>query len=988
MRRVAFALSSFAACALFVFMLSSPSSPDVVREGDGIINTLVHPRISDLIAEVEATAGKPEAKDAEEDLPEHPADLDAKTWGAYTLAKENAVEDMTTLEFKAARKACTGIRKKSALKCGQLYCAAENECGKPCEKKYAMPPIQVIPLQPGGPKFHRVAEVDVKERHNKELREKELAAKERAVKEHAEKAKEKAAKEVSFKEKISKEKVTKETAMKAHAKEEVDVKKELETEISTKEAEAKQTVANLEATSANHCDIEGQKSVVKCEKEKAAKDAIAAAAAEKATKAAIAKNASNATVTEAEGNMTDIAEDMHDREEKEHEAESNITTLEEFAPSNATETEVADNETETATTNHCTDLDAMDCITTDGCHFEDDECKLGSIESAHPEDVANATNASDWDPMAIVNQCEDDKDWLNEDGDSCQDLDDAFCTEHGETTFPGFGCAANGTNCKTALEACCICKIVANPDQMSCVDVPTWENDAGSHCGHYTITTEWCESNGNTIFPGKGCSLDGHDCLTANDACCTCKTGADPTASMEDSPVAEVPVTADATNATTTETCAEKTEAVCEDGGHCLFSHNVCHTDCTLHSQETECIAFEDCSWQDGACQYPEDETSADTRAATQPELSEGEEIQQDVLKILRASRRLLQTDDVVPAKETIEEENNEVDEKVAAFEETVTATEKAAAVDLEEVEHAAEAATNATYKALVSEAEHNEDVTAADLYDQNFIAPLSDDIEALSDATANETSFMDGFHAETFEHTCQQEREYLVAQCNAAASNSLKEELKALMNHAETEHQHYADEAAAHAEQWGDELEEAKAKQKELEDAEAAAAADLAQHLASEPSTTAMLVTTDETSDDDDDGKCGNARQVAYDQCRDLLNGAYEQCADLYHTEGSSKEPAEESSEDAEEFGSVSGNATAGNGTALQLSETTAVHKKTEKSKAEEKAIRIARHNVANLFEKFSGEYHEPHSMSRSELIRAQNVAWGLDEDDDEYFA
>merc|ERR1711968_3884 len=311
-RRIIAVASALAAIVVVVFVLSAQDT-SVVREQGAATTSMPNGMrlagsVSETVPENVQAETSPASVLLEDELTpapsEHPADLDQSVWNKYTAAKDNAEVTVSADEFRAMEDSCMHTRKHAALDCGQLYCAAEAECGKPCEKPYGMPPVQVVPLQPGGPKFHRVAEVDRKERANKELHAKEVAAKERAVKEHAEKAKEKAAKEVDYKKKIDEEKTTKESAMKAHASAEASTKHELEGEISSKESAVKANFTIMEQHVETACSIKGDEELVACEEEKAQKAAEEVAQKKAALEAAAAANVSDVEDVYAIGNAT------------------------------------------------------------------------------------------------------------------------------------------------------------------------------------------------------------------------------------------------------------------------------------------------------------------------------------------------------------------------------------------------------------------------------------------------------------------------------------------------------------------------------------------------------------------------------------------------------------------------------------------------------------------------------------------------------------
>merc|ERR1711871_1247801 len=532
-RRIIAVASALAAIVVVVFVLSAQDT-SVVREQGAATTSMPNGMrlagsVSETVPENVQAETSPASVLLEDELTpapsEHPADLDQSVWNKYTAAKDNAEVTVSADEFRAMEDSCMHTRKHAALDCGQLYCAAEAECGKPCEKPYGMPPVQVVPLQPGGPKFHRVAEVDRKERANKELHAKEVAAKERAVKEHAEKAKEKAAKEVDYKKKLDEEKSSKESTMKAHAAEEASTKHGLEGEISMKENQVKMNFTAMETYVSNQCVVKGEKARVTCDEEKQEKLAEEVATKEVAIKAALAKNESDDEDVYAVGNGT---AELHDLADDIGHSESIIGNASTAGP-HLYNPAGADTVSPTpAPTSHCELITtSIDCIASYGCHYDVDagHCVDGFI----PGEFVNATETEQqidaWDPLNALENCVNDDAWGNGNGQTCDEVDVAYCQEHGTETFPGFGCDTDGTGCKTAMEACCICQIEFSSATAQCTDDASFRNEEGLSCSD--VTFEWCQIAGNNVYPGFGCAEDGHDCLSGFEACCVCQTGGD-----------------------------------------------------------------------------------------------------------------------------------------------------------------------------------------------------------------------------------------------------------------------------------------------------------------------------------------------------------------------------------------------------------------------------------------------------------------------------
>merc|ERR1711907_726537 len=199
-------------------------------------------------------------------------------WRHFVLAKRTAQAKASKKAFKAAAANCALLRSAAYRKCGATYCKMKKTCGSPCKKKFGQPPLQVVPLTPGGPKFYKVHEVAVKENKAKEMRAKEKAAKERA-------AKERKKKEKAYKEKVAKEKVAKEKKHK-----ELKAKEKVAKEKSAKERKKKEKAEKARERARKQsillkCTKRGDAAKSKCEKKKAAElDTKAKEAAFKAKK--------------------------------------------------------------------------------------------------------------------------------------------------------------------------------------------------------------------------------------------------------------------------------------------------------------------------------------------------------------------------------------------------------------------------------------------------------------------------------------------------------------------------------------------------------------------------------------------------------------------------------------------------------------------------------------------------------------------------------
>jgi hypothetical protein len=861
-RRIIAVASALAAIVVVVFVLSAQDT-SVVREQGAATTSMPNGMrlagsVSETVPENVQAETSPASVLLEDELTpapsEHPADLDQGVWIKYTAAKDNAEVTVSADEFRAMEDSCMHTRKHAALDCGQLYCAAEAECGKPCEKPYGMPPVQVVPLQPGGPKFHRVAEVDRKERANKELHAKEVAAKERAVKEHAEKAKEKAAKEVNYKKKLDEEKSSKESTMKAHAAEEASTKHGLEGEISMKENQVKMNFTAMETYVSNQCVVKGEKARVTCDEEKQEKLAEEVATKEVAIKAALAKNESDDEDVYAVGNGT---AELHDLAGDIGHSEAIIGNASTAGP-HLYNPAGADTVSPTpAPTSHC-DLitTSIDCIASYGCHYDVDagHCVDGFI----PGEFVNATETEQqidaWDPLTALENCVNDDAWGSEGGQTCDEVDVAYCQEHGTETFPGFGCDADGTGCKTAIEACCTCQIAFSSATAQCTDNASFRNEEGLSCSD--VTFEWCQIAGNNVYPGFGCAEDGHDCLSGFEACCVCQTGADLAATGKGTgdlaTVGEVPASAPPTAAP--EVVSDVTD-VTQAG---VFSAATMITTAKVTTKTVH---------QDDDMPSPKD--------------AQSKAMMTDVLKLLKGvtpDRRLLQHDDVVgapiPTAAEIKALEDATDDKIAASNKAAAKTATAADRDLDHVANMVTIANNATLKSLESEAEHNEDVTVAGMY-SDLITGLdatSDDVDA--DASNRSSALVGGD-----DPTCATVQHDANLQCHIDYADELKANLTKMTEAAQDKHKFFLDEAAEAADTWGAALKHAQDTQAALEAAEKEAADDLAKHITMQPyaPTLAMM----QAKDDDD--KCDTARDNAYQHCRDSQNEAYQTCYGIF---------------------------------------------------------------------------------------------------------
>merc|ERR1711959_854218 len=198
-------------------------------------------------------------------------------WRQFVAAKKAAKAKASPKAYKAAEANCALFRSAAYRKCGVTYCKAKKKCGKPCKKLFGEPPLQVVPLTPGGPKFYKVHEVAVKENKAKEMRAKEKAAKELAKKEK------------KYKEKVKKEKIAKEKAHKERAAKEKIEKERTAKERKKKEKQEKARECARKKAILIKCTKRGDAAEAKCEKAKAKE--LNVKSQEKAAKAKKAKKA-------------------------------------------------------------------------------------------------------------------------------------------------------------------------------------------------------------------------------------------------------------------------------------------------------------------------------------------------------------------------------------------------------------------------------------------------------------------------------------------------------------------------------------------------------------------------------------------------------------------------------------------------------------------------------------------------------------------------
>jgi hypothetical protein len=543
----------------------------------------------------------------------HPADHDLGVWTGYTKIKDDAWNTLAPTDAEAVHTSCAKLRREGAEQCGAVYCAAQAECGEPCPEAYAQPQEQAIPLQPGGPRFHRIDEVDVKEVHNKELHKKETDAKEKAVKEHAEKAKEKAQKEGGYKERIGKEKTHKEIAMKEMEAHEHGAKGELQAEISSKESSVKTQVAELKQKSIQTCEKSADDGYSQCEKDRAEREEkeveqkeVAREAAQKAHDKALAdKYAREAALGSAKsakhlnrayhfgGEWPDAGGGSGDYVPEPF--GTNAGPSEPFQVPNVEGTGDGSGGSPPEpsimgeTDGKCSKLTGLDCVTTLGCDLDpetniciaglppgmDDQPKGGAtlctpteksetkwtgyyVQNGHHDmefDLSFEKNGTitgsgsdkigtfTWtgtfkgdNVQAIKNYVgkhtveysgllsqqgsvvEFDGTWKIE---NC--CSDSFHMEE-QTKAIQLGCAEDGMT--PLMNA----GVHPFSEEESCEDDADWVDESGVGCSSLDVNSDYCAAKGTKTYPGFGCSADGSDCKSANEACCMCKIVTNPAA--------------------------------------------------------------------------------------------------------------------------------------------------------------------------------------------------------------------------------------------------------------------------------------------------------------------------------------------------------------------------------------------------------------------------------------------------------------------------
>ena len=102
------------------------------------------------------------------------ASVDAQAFEAFKRGRKGAKARATADAFAKADKACSARRNDAAIQCGEQYCKAKSVCGAGCVHKWGEPEKQVVPQQPGGPRFYKVQYGERIEMKNKELRDKEV----------------------------------------------------------------------------------------------------------------------------------------------------------------------------------------------------------------------------------------------------------------------------------------------------------------------------------------------------------------------------------------------------------------------------------------------------------------------------------------------------------------------------------------------------------------------------------------------------------------------------------------------------------------------------------------------------------------------------------------------------------------------------------------------------------------------------------------------
>lgn len=891
MQRVALcATTALMGCALIAVMWSSHDAATLVHEDMPAV----------LVPEtefVDKAAPKKAAKPTAPKKVEYPADKDQGVWSQFSSAKAEAKKKLTKPEFVKIEKACSAIRRASSESCAQLYCAAHATCGEPCPKLYASPPMQVIPLQPGGPQFHKVAEVENKERHNKKLRAELEAAKERAAKEHAEKAKEKAAKEVDFKSRVGLEKAAKEKTTKAAAKKEKSSKDAIQAELVTKEVEVKGKVAAMKAKSVTTCQAEAGTFLAHCEemkvKESAHKEKVAKKKKSKElSDKAAAKMADHMekqqkygtgpyTAGEGSGSGSGLGPMMSQPASK---FTGGMSVPGAVVTPLVTKT-TAYGETESK----CSKLSAVTCITTLGCHLEPDQNKC--VEGLGEAVAGGPTPAPPpfIDPIAIAETCVDDENWQNEDGDSCSDITPTQCASHGDDKYPGFACKQDGSDCKTANEACCTCQIVT-AGESGCQDSKTWTDGTETCASINTKADSWCPKYGEAITPGKGCKLDGSDCLSANEACCSCKdlVGATPSSGATGSAGATAAFTFDLLEAGMFGKKSRGRRLLqADEFGVSYDDEDTSQEDkvAPMDDDMPEDDMPEEKAQDDMPEEYPEDKPEdsdmvEDKQDDDMPAWFEQVEVSANAPPppIPTGPASFTVGGDVVPTASAIASVNGATDANMAASDAAMKTSAVAIAADYTKVKAASAAATAAAMAVGSAASLQKVDGAAQKFIGETLIGGFKTDAKGLNSMITNLTKTADAFKGG--KHTCPQLTQHNRTACEIQSATNIMVYENTLMKDAAKQNKAFGKKAAAAAAAWGRALKASEKAEATLTKVTAAAEADLKAHVDAQPS---FLLEIGAFSSKKGASKCAEAKDAAYMKCRKSQNDAYLSCAGMY---------------------------------------------------------------------------------------------------------
>jgi hypothetical protein len=676
--------------------------------------------------------------------PVHPADDDLMTFADFKEARAQAKKHSSPTDFAAADSKCTVLRNAATVTCGVKYCKANAVCGKPCKHKWGGPPTRVMPKQPGGPMFYKLQFGAAIEKSNKEKRTKEIQAKSAAHKERS-------AKNLKFEARVGQEKAAKTKSVADMDAKEDAMKKIIKKELQSKKAEMNKQVKTMTRISNLTCVKMSVSSFQRCELK------VAAEAAEKlASKQAIIDAAANISKTENSTSITkgDVSEAVQDLEAAKVEAQKEADAASAQADQITGEISYGGSGSTSANEGSSTS-----------------QASAEAQGSATSNDAAAASASAAVDPLQVAETCSSDDKWIDGDGNTCADLDRAYCTSH--TT------AVNG---KTPQEACCECKVVA-AEGSTCVSDAAWKNDGANPdapgvtltCASSEVDSDWCSKYGEEVYPGHGCKIDGSDCKSAKNACCQCKSQVvevsapsppalmnilEPASTTVVSAVEEIAVNKPTVHQATGDTQAGMDARILRD----LVDNGV----------------------NDG---YGD----VDALAAV----------------VVPAARRLLsKSKSDATLSYHLGPSPAEAEELQTRLNNARAATEKLATKALEKMAAAHGKVANATIAVDKDKNAHLEDMgIATDIFSKAFRSALTKKAISAEAEISENQAWIDSYN-EQGEHTCAEKKTFLYRDCFSNATVFMKKQVDAMSADAEKKHIEYGNKAAAAAASMGESLE------------------------------------------------------------------------------------------------------------------------------------------------------------------------------------